>query len=71
MMSRPGDCFAVLMPYHEESHYSLYCSLFGYDIEAGQGATAHCRVEIGRNLSENDIVKVYEEFSKNGQNGQN
>ncbi len=71
MMSRPGDCFAVLMPYHEESHYSLYCSLFGYDIEAGHGATAHCRVVIGSHLSEQDALRAYEEFSKNGQNRQN
>ncbi len=62
MMARPEDCFAVLMPYHEESHYSLYGSLFGYDIKEGQSAEAHCRVVIGKDLSEKDVMKVYEEF---------
>jgi len=62
MMSQPQDCFAVLMPYHEDNHYSLYLSLFGYDIKSGDSATARCRVVIGRNLSEKDIFKAYEEF---------
>ena len=62
MMSTPQDCFAVLMPHHEDKHYSLYCSLFGYDITAGQSATSKCRVVIGRNLSEKEMVKAYKEF---------
>ncbi|MDA3927271.1 MAG: hypothetical protein PF904_21580 [Kiritimatiellae bacterium] len=62
MMSSPKDCFAVLMPHHEDKHYSLYCSLFGYDIEADQSATAKCRVIIDRNLSEKDVVGIYEKF---------
>lgn len=35
----PGrDCFAVAMPHHREPHYSLYLSLFGREIRAGETA---------------------------------
>ncbi len=36
LMSRPDDCFAVSMPYGAEGHRSVYLSLFGGDLKAGQ-----------------------------------
>lgn len=37
----PGrDCFAVAMPHHGEPHYSLYLSLFGRTVRAGETARA-------------------------------
>jgi hypothetical protein len=40
------DCFAISMPYQTEGHYSLYLSLFGRTIEAGQTALAKARMQI-------------------------
>ena len=40
LMSRPGDCFAVSMPYGEDQHRSLYFSLFGGDLKAKQAVSA-------------------------------
>jgi hypothetical protein len=34
------DCFAVAMPHQTESHYSVYLSLFGRDLPAGEVARA-------------------------------
>ena len=43
VMAPRDDCFAVSTPYQGESHYSLYLSLFGRDIKAGESATARKR----------------------------
>ena len=46
LMARPEDCFAVAMPYNKEppdgvaGHRSMYFSLFGGDLKAGQPARA-------------------------------
>jgi hypothetical protein len=40
------DCFAISMPYQTEGHYSLYFSLFGRTIAAGDTATAKVRMQI-------------------------
>ncbi|MDD2599346.1 MAG: hypothetical protein PHO37_08990 [Kiritimatiellae bacterium] len=60
MLAAPQDCFAVLMPHHEDNHYSLYLSLFGYDIKSGHSATARCRVVISRDISEKKAVELYQ-----------
>ncbi len=38
------ECFAVAMPHQTESHYSVYFSLFGRDLKAGESATATVRL---------------------------
>jgi hypothetical protein len=40
------DCFAVSMPFQTEGHYSLYFSLFGKTINAGETAVAKARMQI-------------------------
>jgi hypothetical protein len=40
------DCFAISMPYQTEGHYSLYFSLFGRTIAAGETANAKVRMQI-------------------------
>jgi len=40
------DCFAISMPQQAEGHYSLYFSLFGRTVAAGETATAKVRMEI-------------------------
>jgi hypothetical protein len=62
VMARPQDCFAVATPYGEESHRSLYLSLLGCDLEAGQAKTAHTRLAIRRDLSNAEAIECHEAF---------
>ena len=64
VMAPQEDCFAVAMPYGEETHRSLYLSLFGKDLTSGQSATARTRLVIRRNLSDRDAMAIYEEFRR-------
>ncbi len=59
LMSRPSDCFAVSMPYGEEGHRSVYLSLFGHDLKAGQAASAGARMVVGKDISEERAVELY------------
>jgi hypothetical protein len=67
VMSPPQDCFAVLMPFSEESHRSLYLSLFGRDLKNGESASVRARLLIGRDISDAQTVKLYEAFLKEKQ----
>lgn len=67
VMASPQDCFAVLMPFSEEPHRSLYLSLFGRDFKTGESASARARLVIGRNISDEQAVKLYEAFLKEKQ----
>jgi len=68
LMSAPGDCFAMSTPYNkqppdgEASHRSLYLSLFGRDLAAGQSAQSHCRLMIGKDLSDKVILERYQQY---------
>jgi hypothetical protein len=68
LMSPPADCFAVAVPYNREppdnvaSHGSVYLSLFGADLAAGQTATAHCRLIIAKDLSDEAILQRYRAY---------
>ncbi len=64
LMSRPNDCFAVSMPYGEESHRSVYLSLFGGDLRTRQEASARARLVIGKNISEDRALKLYRAYLK-------
>lgn len=46
MMAPPEDCFAIAMPHQTESHHSVYLSLFGRTIKAGETARARVRMVI-------------------------
>jgi hypothetical protein len=50
VMAPPQDCFAVLTPFETETHRSMYLSLFGKDLKAGETARARARLVIGTNL---------------------
>jgi hypothetical protein len=58
-MAPRKDCFAVAMPYGEEGHRSVYLSLFGGDIKAGQKATARSRLIIRRGISDQEAIGLY------------
>jgi len=68
MMSRPQDCFAVCMPYNATpidgvaGHYSMYLSLFGEDIKAGQAARAQTRLVVLKDFKPADAVERHKRF---------
>jgi hypothetical protein len=68
IMSPPEDCFALSAPYNKQppdrvaGHDSLYLSLFGRDVAAGQTATAHCRLIIAKDLSDEAVLRRYQEY---------
>ena len=62
LMAPPQDCFAIATPYQGESHYSLYISLFGRDVKAGQTLKSHCRLVIAANLSDKQILDLYRKY---------
>jgi hypothetical protein len=64
LMARPCDCFAVSMPYGGEGHGSVYLSLFGRDLKAGQKATATARLVIGKDISDDKAVELYRTYVK-------
>lgn len=64
MMAPRADCFAVSMPFAGETHYSLYLSLFGYDVAAGREATARARLLLGAGLSNAQIAEHYEAYDQ-------
>lgn len=64
LMSPPEDCFAISMPYEGEGHNSLYMSLFGRDVKAGQKAKARCRLVTGSKVTNRQIVGMYERYVK-------
>ena len=63
LMSPPRDCFAIFTPHQLEPHYSLYLSLFGQDLKAGETARARSRMVIRPKLSDAEIAKLYETFA--------
>jgi len=62
LMSPPEDCFAVLTPYDTEPHRSMYLSLFGKDLKAGETARARARLIIGTNLVGESIDTHYSAY---------
>jgi hypothetical protein len=64
LMTPPDDCFAISMPYGEEGHRSVYLSLFGRDVKAGESATARARLVFRRELSDQQAVELYENYAK-------
>ena len=62
VMAKPEDCFGIFTPYGEEKHFSNYLSLFGYDIEAGESAIAHCRLLVLNDPSEAEILELAEDY---------
>ena len=62
LMAPPEDCFAVLTPYGEEGHRSVYLSLFGRDLKAGEAVTARARLVIGRDISDEQAIALYKAY---------
>ncbi|NUQ63631.1 MAG: hypothetical protein HUU20_14235 [Pirellulales bacterium] len=67
MMAPPQDCFAVSCPWNPATadaggYRSLYLSLFGRDLEANRDARACCRLVIGRAITDQRAVELYEAY---------
>ena len=61
IMARPEDCFAVSTPQRGEGHRSMYFSLFGRDVTAGEVLRARTRLVIGP-YDDAEIVSRYNAF---------
>lgn len=62
LMAPPEDCFAIATPYEGEGHYSMYFSLFGRDIMAGQTAKARLRLVVTNAASNREILNLYKKY---------
>jgi hypothetical protein len=68
LMSLPQDCFAMATPYNKTppdgvaAHHSLYFSLFGQDLAAGQSATSRVRLVVGQDLDDAAAVARYRDY---------
>ena len=62
VMAPEGDCFAVATPCEGETHYSLYLSLFGRDIKAGETAKARTRFMVANKASDEQIITMYRQY---------
>lgn len=62
LMAPPEDCFAVMTPYADEGHRSLYLSLFGRDIKAGETATARARLVVRPLAKDEEAVALYKSY---------
>jgi hypothetical protein len=69
LMALPDDCFAIASPYEGEGHYSVYFSLFGRDINAGQTAKARLRLVIKNVTSDKEILELYQKYIKDVTDG--
>jgi len=56
------DCFAIATPHESETHYSLYASLFGRDIQAGETAKARTRLVITGEVSNEQALALYKKY---------
>jgi hypothetical protein len=65
LMSRSSDCFAVATPHEQEPHYSVYLSLFGKDLKAGETATAHTRLLVLPSFSSAQILNSQKTITEN------
>lgn len=64
LMAPAEDCFAISTPFGEEGHRSVYLSLLGRDLKAGESATARARLVLGRAISDQQAIALYEEYVK-------
>lgn len=62
MMSPPEDCFAVSTPHQAEGHYSMYFSLFGRTLKAGEPARARVRIMLMTAATDKKILDAYKAY---------
>ncbi len=62
LMAPPTDCFAIATPYEAEGHRSLYFSLFGRGLKAGEQARARSRLVIATNPTEQQVIALEQAY---------
>lgn len=67
LMTRAEECFAVATPQDGENHRSVYFSLFGRDLRAGESAETKSRLWLGRDLADAGVMELYAAFRKQTQ----
>jgi hypothetical protein len=66
MMCPPEDCFAIASPWNPATpdaggYRSVYLSLFGRDLRAGQTSQARCRLVIAK-ITDQEAIQRYEDY---------
>jgi len=69
LMAPRDDCFAIATPHEGEGHYSMYFSLFGRDVRAGQTARARLRLVVTNAASDLEILNLYRKYMKDLSDG--
>lgn len=64
LMAPRDDCFAIATPYKGEGHYSIYLSLFGRDVKAGETVRARSRLVVTTPISNQQILGLYQKYIK-------
>jgi hypothetical protein len=64
LMAPREDCFAISTPYRGEGHYSLYLSLFGRDVKAGETVRSRVRLVVAKDISDQQISELYQKYIK-------
>jgi hypothetical protein len=64
VMAPAEDCFAVASPCEGETHYSLYLSLFGRDVKAGETVKARTRFVVASSASDEQVVGLCQQYVK-------
>jgi hypothetical protein len=62
VMAPRDQCFAIAMPHQTEGHYSLYFSLFGRDVAAGEVVRANARLVITSGVTGDRIDSTYRQY---------
>lgn len=62
VMAPPEDAFALCTPQQTEGHRSLYLSLFGRDLKAGESASARARLLIAGKLTDDEAVGAFASY---------
>lgn len=62
MMAPPEDCFAVSTPHQAEGHYSMYFSLFGRTLKAGEPARARVRIMLMTAPTDKEVLDAYKAY---------
>ena len=62
VMALPKDCFAISMPHDDDPHRSVYLSLFGRMVRAGETARARTRTMIIPAATPEQMLRLYDRF---------
>ncbi|MHC4405311.1 MAG: hypothetical protein ACYTG0_37165 [Planctomycetota bacterium] len=74
LTASPNECFAISSPYNPPSpdaggYRSVYLSLFGRDLDAGQTARAGCRLVVAGDLSDEEAAEEFGRYARERASG--